>query len=86
MPYGDQALLIHHTLYNRVGGYPDIPLMEDVALARALKGQKRALKFTATTSAEKYQTRGWLRQGSRNLSYLTRYLTGTDPEVLAKDY
>ena len=36
LPFGDQGLLIPRDLYDALGGYPDIPLMEDVALARAL--------------------------------------------------
>ena len=41
LPYGDQGLLIPRTLYDRVGGYDQIPLMEDVALARRLRGRGR---------------------------------------------
>ncbi len=36
LPYGDQGLLIARALYDRIGGYPEIPLMEDVAIARRL--------------------------------------------------
>ena len=86
LPYGDQTLLIRQTLYQKVGGYPDIPLMEDVALARALRGQLSPLSFTATTSAEKYIKRGWLIQGARNLSFLIRFLLGADPKKLADKY
>lgn len=86
LPYGDQGLLIPRTLYNAVGGYPDQPLMEDVALARALKGRLRGLPVTALTSAEKYRNQGWLRRGSRNLWTLLRYAAGTSPEALAQSY
>ncbi|WP_299742520.1 TIGR04283 family arsenosugar biosynthesis glycosyltransferase [uncultured Tateyamaria sp.] len=86
LPYGDQGLLIRRDLYARVGGYPDIPLMEDVALARALRGQLVPLDATAVTSAEKYRRQGWVRRGARNLWTLTRYLAGADPEALAAAY
>ena len=86
LPYGDQGLLIPRALYDNVGGYPDIPLMEDVALARALKGRLRSLWFTARTGPERYQQCGWARRGARNLLTLIRYLLGADPEVLAKAY
>ncbi|MCB4378875.1 glycosyltransferase [Synechococcus sp. MU1644] len=86
LPYGDQGLLIRRVLYARVGGYPDIPLMEDVALARALRGQLVPLDATAVTSAEKYRRQGWVRRGARNLWTLTRYLAGADPEALAAAY
>ncbi len=80
LPYGDQALLIPRALYKSTGGYPDIPVMEDVALARALKSRQRPLGLTVTTSAEKYRKNGWFTQGTRNLAAASRFLlTGTIP-------
>ncbi len=86
LPYGDQALILPRVLYDAVGGYPDQPLMEDVALARALKGHLVGLPVTAVTSAAKYQSQGWLRRGARNLSTLARYFLGASPEELAQHY
>ena len=85
LPYGDQALLISSKLYHQAGGYPDQPLMEDVALTRALKGKLTSLNADAVTSATKYKGR-WLRRGSHNLSLLLRYFLGASPEALAKRY
>ncbi|MBS0125108.1 TIGR04283 family arsenosugar biosynthesis glycosyltransferase [Thetidibacter halocola] len=86
LPYGDQGLLIDRATYDAAGGFADIPLMEDVALARALRGRLRRLEATAITSAAKYRRQGWLRRGARNLWTLTRYLSGADPERLARAY
>ncbi|MDU8912806.1 TIGR04283 family arsenosugar biosynthesis glycosyltransferase [Aestuariicoccus sp. MJ-SS9] len=86
LPYGDQGLLIDRATYDAAGGYPDIPLMEDVALARALRGKLRALPATAITSAAKYQHQGWIARGARNLGTLLRYFAGADPETLAIRY
>ncbi len=86
LPYGDQGLLIDRATYEAAGGYPDIPLMEDVALARALRGRLGALPAVAVTSAERYRRDGWVRRGSRNLWTLARYLAGVPPEVLAQRY
>lgn len=86
LPYGDQGLLISRALYDRVGGYSDQPLMEDVSLAGALKGHLVGLDMTAVTSAEKYRRQGWLRRGGRNLLTLVRYLAGQDVETLARSY
>jgi rSAM/selenodomain-associated transferase 2 len=86
LPYGDQGLLISAELYAQVGGYPDIPLMEDVALACALNGRMKPLGALAVTSAAKYQAQGWLRRGARNLTLLARFLAGADPERLARAY
>ena len=86
LPYGDQGLLIRRSLYDAVGGYPDQPLMEDVAMARRLKHRIMLLPVTAHTSADKYRRDGWIRRGGQNLWTLTRYLAGTSPETLAKRY
>ncbi|MEL7098944.1 MAG: TIGR04283 family arsenosugar biosynthesis glycosyltransferase [Pseudomonadota bacterium] len=86
LPYGDQGLLLPRALYAHAGGYPDQPLMEDVALARALKGHLRPVGAVAVTSAARYRRAGWLRRGARNLLTLARYFAGTDPEVLARAY
>lgn len=86
LPYGDQALLIATPLYTQVGGYPDQPLMEDVSIARALKGKLVELDAVAQTSAEKYVRQGWIRRGLRNLSTLIRYFAGADVTALAARY
>jgi rSAM/selenodomain-associated transferase 2 len=86
LPYGDQGMLVHRRLYDAVGGYPDQPLMEDVALSRALRGRLCALDAVAVTSAAKYRKQGWLKRGSRNLWTLIRYFAGTKPDVLARAY
>ncbi|GFE63461.1 TIGR04283 family arsenosugar biosynthesis glycosyltransferase [Litoreibacter roseus] len=86
LPYGDQGLLISRAVLDQIGGYPDQPLMEDVAVARALKGRLRLLDETITTSAERYQRRGWTRQGARNILTLARYLCGASPDRLARIY
>lgn len=86
LPYGDQGLLIRRDLYDEVGGYPDQPLMEDVAIARALRGRLTALDAVAVTSAARYRRQGWLRRGARNLWTLTRYFMGASPDVLARSY
>lgn len=86
LPYGDQGMLLPRRLYDSVGGFPDQPLMEDVALARALRGQLVAIDHIAVTSSEKYRRQGWVRRGARNLWTLGRYATGADPATLAASY
>ena len=86
LPYGDQALLVPARLYRKVGGHPQIPLMEDVALARALRGRLRPLGAEAVTSAERYRRDGWLRRGGRNLSTLALWRMGVSPDRLAERY
>lgn len=86
LPYGDQALLIKRSLYQQVGGYLDIPLMEDVAIIRALRGNLQCLSCSITTSAARYQAEGWVRRGGKNIGLLVQYLLGRNPEILAKKY
>lgn len=86
LPYGDQGLLLHRDLLDDIGGYPDLPLMEDVALARALRGRLKPLNIEARTSAARYERDGWLNRGARNLVLLTRYFLGADPAQLAESY
>ena len=86
LPYGDQGLLIHRDLLNTLGGFPKIPLMEDIALARKLKSGTKSLDILAHTSAEKYHKNGWLRQSMINFFLLIRYFLGEDPHQLFKVY
>ena len=86
LPYGDQGLLIHRDTLAAIGGVPEIDLMEDVALARALKWRIDVLDAVATTDAARYLRNGWTRQGAANLWRLTRYLAGANPDQLAQGY
>ena len=85
LPFGDQGLLVSRTDYEAAGGFPDIPLMEDLALVRALP-RARPIAAIATTDAARYRARGWLRQGAANLWRQIRFLAGADPARLARAY
>ena len=86
LPYGDQGLLVARALYDRAGGHPEIPLMEDVALARRLGRRLVPLDAVAVTSAERYLREGWVRRGARNLSTVALWFAGASPERLAERY
>jgi rSAM/selenodomain-associated transferase 2 len=85
LPYGDQGLLIHRSLYDQVGGYRELPLMEDVDMVRRL-GRRRLerLDGTATTSADRWRQRGWARQSLVNLRCLLLYMAGVPAERIAR--
>src|SRR5690606_30146127 len=55
LPYGDQGLVVPRRLYDRIGGFRDMPLMEDVDIVRRL-GRSRmvVLRAAAVTSARRY--------------------------------
>lgn len=87
LPYGDQGLLISRTLYDEVGGYADVPLMEDVMIVRAIGKQRLVqLNAEARTSAAKYERDGWRKRSWQNAFLLTRFLLGASPKQLAKHY
>ncbi|MDP2259924.1 MAG: TIGR04283 family arsenosugar biosynthesis glycosyltransferase [Caulobacter sp.] len=87
LPYGDQGLLIHRTLYDAVGGYRPLPLMEDVDLVRRL-GRRRltVLDASATTSARRWRQDGWLARSARNLLCLALFHIGVPAERIARLY
>lgn len=86
LPYGDQGLLISRELYNEVGGFCHIPLMEDVAMAKALHGRLAPLPASIVTSADKYRAQGWARRSVKNGWLLLRYKLGVSPTKLAREY
>ena len=86
LPYGDQTLLLPRALYEAVGGYEDVPLMEDVRLVRRLRGRLAPMDLTVTTDAARYEAEGWTRRGARNLALLARHAAGADPAALARSY
>lgn len=86
LPYGDQGLLISRRTLDQAGGIPALPLMEDVALARRLKGRLRPLGAEARTSADRYMETGWARRVLSNLTTLALYFMGVAPGKLAKRY
>ena len=87
LPYGDQGLLISRALYDEVGGFEDMPLMEDVSIVRRIgKSRLVLLPAKAETSAAKYERDGYRRRAWHNAFLLVRYLMGASPETLAKAY
>lgn len=87
LPYGDQGLLIHRDLYLAVGGYRDLPLMEDVDIMRRLSRSRHvALEGEALTSAVRWRRRGWLGQTLLNLTCLSLYCLGVSAERIARLY
>jgi len=87
LPYGDQGLLIARTLYEAVGGFAPLPLMEDVDLVRRL-GRRRLARIGARcfASARRYRRDGYLRRPLRNLLCLSLYFVGVPPARIVRLY
>ena len=87
LPYGDQGLLISRPLYDAIGGYAAIPLMEDVDLARRLgRARLRPIGATITASAKRYRRDGYGHRMLRNLICLALYFAGVAPRRIARLY
>ena len=88
LPYGDQGLLVRRQDYDAAGGYLGIPLMEDVALVRALRRVTavRLLPTAVRVSARRWERDGVFRRTWANWRLLWAYLLGTPPERLAQRY
>jgi rSAM/selenodomain-associated transferase 2 len=87
LPYGDQGLLIARGLYDAVGGFAPLPLMEDVDLVRRL-GRRRLARIgcRCISSALRYRQGGYWRRPLRNLSCLLLYFAGVPPQRVARFY
>ena len=89
LPYGDQAIFIKKEVFERVGGYEDIALMEDVNLMQKLKEQKLKIKIInqkVTTSPRRYEKNGILLNLLKNWVLVSLYFFGVNPNKLAKLY
>jgi rSAM/selenodomain-associated transferase 2 len=85
---GDQAIFVTRTLFQRVRGYPEIRLMEDVAFTRTLKRYGRPLALTACvrTSGRRWDKHGLLRTIWLMWRLRFAYWRGADPDELARHY
>jgi rSAM/selenodomain-associated transferase 2 len=87
LPYGDQGLLIGRRLFDRIGGYRPLPLMEDVDLVRRVgRRHVTVLPVRAVTSAARYQREGWVLRPLRNLACLALWHAGVPARSLVRLY
>jgi rSAM/selenodomain-associated transferase 2 len=85
---GDQAIFVRRAAFERVGGFPDQPLMEDIELSRRLRaiGRPACLRERVTTSGRRWETRGVWRTILLMWRLRWRYWRGESPESLAEAY
>jgi len=87
LPYGDQGLLIHRQHYDQIGGYSELPLMEDVDIVRRIGRRRlRFLGSRAITSARRYRKEGYLIRPLRNALILSLYFLRVPPRLLVRLY
>ncbi len=85
---GDQAIFARCDWFQRAGGFPEIPLMEDVALSKALRriGPPLCLRRPVLTSSRRWEERGVLRTVVLMWRLRAAYALGADPARLAERY
>jgi rSAM/selenodomain-associated transferase 2 len=86
LPYGDQALFVRRDVFESLGGYADLPIMEDVDLVRRLNLRGRLFRSAVpvVTSARRWERDGWIRRTLRHLTLISLYLAGIPPSRLIR--
>ena len=85
---GDQAMFVTRELFDRVGGFEDVPLMEDIRLSRALRALvwPRRERCRVTTSGRRWEQRGALRTVLLMWALRLLHAAGMPPQRLARWY
>ncbi|MGB3202031.1 MAG: TIGR04283 family arsenosugar biosynthesis glycosyltransferase [Nodosilinea sp.] len=88
MPYGDQGLFVTAEVFHQLGGFPDLPMMEDFELVRQLRklGRVAIAPEAVVTSDRRWRRLGILRTTLANQAMIIGYLLGVDPHRLARWY
>lgn len=88
IPYGDQALFAPRWAFNRIGGFPELPLMDDVHLSLRLRhlGRLAVLPARVYVSPRRWQRQGLMGQTFRNWALTALAVAGVPTHVLARFY
>jgi len=86
---GDQGIFVESALFATVGGFPELPLMEDIALSKILKlaaGRPACLAPRIVTSGRRWEKRGPWTTIVEMWRLRAAYALGADPNELARRY
>jgi rSAM/selenodomain-associated transferase 2 len=85
---GDQAIFVRRSVFEEIGGYPEIPLMEDIAFCRALKrmGEIACLTSRVVTSGRRWEIDGVWRTILKMWTLKMLFLAGVSPNRLKQYY
>jgi rSAM/selenodomain-associated transferase 2 len=89
IPYGDQAIFLKRRVFQRLGGYREIPIMEDVDLMRRVKRAGYRIRICServVTSARRWEREGILYCTLRNRCLILLFWLSVSPERLARYY
>lgn len=83
---GDQALFVRRDIFEKLGGYRDIPIFEDLDFSRRLRARGRTITLTpsVSSSARRFAVKGPLRTTWEDLLLTRKYLAGVDPNELCQ--
>jgi rSAM/selenodomain-associated transferase 2 len=86
LPYGDQAIFVRRAIFEAMGGYTHLPIMEDVDLVQRLRRRGRLFRSSkpAITSSRRWERDGWIGRTARHLLLIVLYFTGVSPERLVR--
>jgi len=86
--YGDQGLFIRKKAFNDLGGFADLPFMEDLEIQRRLRRKGRFIKLpqATLTSARRFLNQGVIRQQLRNICLVLAFYAGVSPHKLIRYY
>ena len=85
---GDQAIFVRRELFERIGGFPELPLMEDISFSCRMKqlGRPACLSVKVITSGRRWEKHGVLRTILLMWSLRLRFFCGANPADLAREY
>lgn len=88
LPYGDQGIFVRRQVFGEAGGFPEVPLLEDLLLMRRLNGRHwpALLPGPVYVSPRRWQRHGIAAQTLHNWGILARYCCGAPLETLAASY
>jgi uncharacterized protein len=88
LPYGDQALFLRAATFHRLGGFPELPIMEDFVFVRQVRrlGQIAIVPATVLTSGRRWQKLGVIRTTLVNQWVILGYFLGVSPARIARWY
>jgi len=88
MPYGDQAIFLRAAIFKEIGGFPNLPIMEDFELMRSLKRQGKITILSASvlTSGRRWQKLGVFKTTLINQVVIVAYFLGISPNLIVRWY
>ncbi len=86
--YGDQGIFVRRSVFERLRGFSEIPIMEDIDFLRRMRktGKVTLIGEPVTTSARRFLRRGIVRQQLLDIILVILYRLGVSPDILSNVY